>query len=235
MGEIQEIAETIVAKRRLAMPKKRIYSGMSTPELMQLVKNIGSKLARNFVIDDENMFAYENILNWLLGQPFKCVEPATGEIITGYHYKGIYLAGNCGSGKSMLLTIVAAIGSYYNITYQFDGEEIPLTWADFRTDELCSEFILTGAEVVQKAKNLPVLCLNDFGSEPSEQLYMGNRINIIRQIIESRADRIGQFTLISSNLPMNSEEIESKYGARVSSRLKQMCNYFVLAGTDRRK
>lgn len=232
---MNEVIEKIMAERRLTRPERKVYGNASIDEMMEIVKALGNKMVKDFTIDEENHFTYENVLRWLFGLPFKCINAIDGvSIADGNHYKGIYIAGNTGSGKSMLMTIIAAIGNHFGIYYKFDKENIPLTFADVRTDELCTEFILNGADVVQKAKNANILCLNDFGSEPAEQLYMGNRMNIIRQIIESRADQLGKFTLFTSNIPMQDKLIEDKYGSRVSSRLKQMCNYFVLAGKDRR-
>lgn len=232
---MEQIVEKIIAERRLSRPVRQLYGTVSIDYMMNLTKLLGERLVKNFVLDEDNKFVYENTLKWLFGFPFKCVKSTDGRtIVDGNLYKGLYVAGNTGSGKSLLMTIIAAIGKCYDIFYEYDGEKIPITFADIRTDELCSEFILNGAEIVQKVKNTNVLCLNDFGSEPAEQLYMGNRMNIIRQIIESRADQMGKFTLITSNIPMQDAAIEEKYGARVESRLKQMCNYFVLAGKDRR-
>lgn len=230
-----DIADIIIEKRRLARPIRKVYGTVNICEMMDIVEQIGKKIVNGFVIDNENRQVYEGVLKWLFGLPFKCIDPDTNKLIEGNHYKGIYIAGNTGSGKSILLTIMAAISHHYGIIYEFDGENMPLTWADTRSDELCNEFIMQGAEILHKAQNINVLCLNDFGSETPEQMYMGNRVNIIRQIVESRADKIGQFTLFSSNLPINDESIEAKYGTRVASRLRQMCNYFILAGTDRRK
>lgn len=234
-NELKKAAEDIILQRRLLRPVRKCYNNVDTDKVMELVKEIGSQLVKNFTIDNENGFVYEGVLKWLLGQPFVCQDIEDNRMVAkGDHYKGIYISGNTGSGKSLLLTLMAAIANYYHIYYEFDDKQIPLTWADTRTDELCTDFIMQGAEVVLKAKSAPVLCLNDFGSEPVEQLYMGNRMTIIRQLIESRADRIGQFTLITSNLPIGCEEIVNRYGSRVASRLRQMCNYFILAGTDRR-
>ena len=230
-----DIADIIIEKRRLARPIRKVYGTADINQLMEVIKQIGNKIIKGFTIDSENEFAYKGVLKWLFGLPFECIDPDTNKLVEGNHYKGIYIAGNTGSGKSILLTIMAAIAHHYGIIYEFDGENIPLTWADTRSDELCNEFIMQGAEIVHKAQNANVLCLNDFGSEMPEQMFMGNRMNIIRQIVESRADKMGQFTLFSSNLPINDESIESKYGTRVASRLRQMCNYFILAGTDRRK
>jgi hypothetical protein len=231
---MNKVVDEIIAERRLMRPIRKKYSGVEIEQLMALVTELGGRLVKNFVLDNENRFVYENAIKWLLDQQFLCVNPGNGKVAEGNLYKGLYIAGNTGSGKSLLMTILAALGNHYHIAYDYDGESISITWADIRTDELCSDFILKGAEVVQKAKNSPIICLNDFGSEPTEQLYMGNRMNIIRQIVEARADKMGMFTLFTSNLPIADKAIDDKYGARVSSRLKQMCNYFILAGKDRR-
>ena len=77
--------------------------------------------------------------------------------------------------------------------------------------------------------------MQDFGSEAKETLYMGNRINVMQQIIESRGDRNFLVTLLSSNLPLTHQLLMEKYGGRVVSRLTEMCNYIELKGIDRRK
>jgi len=79
------------------------------------------------------------------------------------------------------------------------------------------------------------MAFQDLGSEPMESLYMGNRLNVMRQILENRGDRTDVITLITSNLPINCQEFTSMYGDRVASRLLEMCNYFEIKGTDRRK
>jgi len=66
-------------------------------------------------------------------------------------------------------------------------------------------------------------------------LYMGNRINVMRRILEYRGDQSDQITLITSNLPYNSKKFVELYGDRVASRLNEMCNYFEITGKDRRK
>ena len=64
---------------------------------------------------------------------------------------------------------------------------------------------------------------------------MGNRINVLRQILEYRGDQTDKITLITSNLPMNHKRFIDRYEDRVSSRLNEMCNYFEIKGKDRRK
>lgn len=78
-----------------------------------------------------------------------------------------------------------------------------------------------------------MLGIQDLGSEPTEAIYMGNRHELLRLNIESRAD-YSTMTFVSSNFPMLSTELRQKYGDRVQSRCRQMFNYYLLGGEDRR-
>ncbi|MDD4154105.1 MAG: hypothetical protein PHT30_01675, partial [Bacilli bacterium] len=75
----------------------------------------------------------------------------------------------------------------------------------------------------------------DLGAEPEEANYMGNRINPLKTLLEHRGDYTDKLTIISSNHSINHQEILDRYGDRVASRLLEMCNYFEIKGTDRRK
>ncbi len=66
-------------------------------------------------------------------------------------------------------------------------------------------------------------------------MYMGNRLNVLRAILEYRGDRTDKITMISSNLPVQHKAFTDKYGDRVASRMCEMCNYYQLTGIDRRK
>lgn len=233
--EIKKLAEHIMRSRNLYTIQRFSYD-IADETAMQIAAAVGRELCTGFTIDNDNRFVYTNTLRWLIGMPFEAIDANhTGCTIQGNLNKGLFIAGPCGSGKSMLLTILAAIAGHFRIEYEFGGEHHKkLQWLDRRADELCNQFILSGADVVVEAKKADVLCLNDVGSEPAEQMYMGNRVNIIRQILEARGDKTGQFTLITSNYPMLSDQLAAQYGDRVVSRLQGMCNYFELKGKDRR-
>ena len=233
--QVQQIADNIMNQRHIAM-LRRYRMDVDEEFVMEIIKTIGNTLCYNkFVIDGENREVYDNVIRWLAAQPFEAIDPRTGKAIEGDPHKGLYIAGGCGTGKSMLLTIIAGLAFQNKIKYEFAGKDYDLCWADQRTDELCNQFILDGAEVIKRAKDIDVLCLNDLASEPQEQMYMGNRVNVIRQILEARADRYGQMTLITSNYPINHSRIKEWYGDRVASRLNGMCNYMILNGKDRRQ
>ena len=80
-----------------------------------------------------------------------------------------------------------------------------------------------------------ILGIHDMGAEPHESLYMGNRMNVMRHLLEYRGDQSEQMTLITSNLPMNHNKLVDRYDERVMSRLNGMCNYLMLNGKDRRR
>ena len=232
--DFKELAARILDRRNIVPFVRYQYE---LPDAGQVFKAIGEQLCGGkFEVNENNAFVYNNCLNWLLGAKFKCLNPNNpDEQIDGNINKGLYIAGPCGTGKSVLLRILAALSNYMNIEYEADRRKIKLVWAENRADDICNNVTTSGFESVARLRNLDVLNINDFGSGQAEQVYMGNRVNAIRLIIESRGDSYGKFTLITSNFPMNNEIIKQQYGNRVASRLVEMCNYFELTGEDWRK
>lgn len=80
-----------------------------------------------------------------------------------------------------------------------------------------------------------VIGIHDVGTEQMETLYMGNRIPVIRTILEYRGDRSDMITFVTSNLAIGSKKLGEYYGDRVESRLREMFNYIEIRGIDRRK
>jgi len=213
---------------------------------LQAVEAIGKSRNPRFVIDDENRFAYENLIRWVHGDPeMKCLDPATKEIVTGRLNAGIYIAGSTGTGKSWALEIMAAYSLIDNVNVNIGEHRRPLFWKNVRTDAICDEYTATGS--FDKFKKIQIVGFQDLGAEPKESLYMGNRINVMQQILEYRGDRTDLITHITSNLPFHlpksieptketiDKAIYGRFGDRVASRLNEMCNYFEIIGKDRRR
>lgn len=200
----------------------------------ELFMALGNELTRGrFIVNDNNRFVYKNCLAWLFAQPFECLDPDNKDAtIQGDVTKGLYIAGGCGTGKSLLLRILAAIGKEYGLKIKAGRKDIPLVWGENRADDICNSVIFSGIEPVARMRDADILNINDFGSGSAEQVYMGNRINAVRLIMESRADAYGRLTLITSNFPIGHEVIKEQFGDRVISRLREMCNYFELKGND---
>lgn len=202
---------------------------------LKLVEAIGKARNTGFVIDKDNRFTYENFIKWCWGdETFKCIRPDTKQIVPGNLRKGIYIAGNTGSGKSWCLEIMQAysLGMNFGISFDDDVKPRPLYWYNRRADEICDSYVKDGSII--GCKEMPMLGIQDLGQEPAECLFMGNRLDVIRNLIEYRGDRPDQITFITSNMSMNGNNLIQRYGDRVASRLMEMCNYFEMKGKDRR-
>lgn len=203
---------------------------------MKIVEAIGKSRNPAFVIDDENRFAFENFIKWAhCDTSMKCFDPVSGQVIPGRLKRGIYIAGNTGTGKTWCMEImqayIQAIG--IKILWHNDNDPRPLYWRTIRADGLCDVWAESGN--IQQYKTAPMLAIQDLGNEPPETLYMGNRLDVVRYVIEYRGDMHAEMTFITSNLRMGGEILKERYGDRVSSRLQEMCNYLVIKGKDRRK
>lgn len=203
---------------------------------LKIVTAIGQLRNPLFVIDGENRFAYENFIRWCHGDTeMKALNPLTGEVQRGDIRRGIYIAGNTGSGKSWCLEVMFAYARALGFQIKFSGDNArrPLCWSTARADEICAEFSEKGE--IARFKKMAIIGIQDLGQEPKETLYMGNRLNVLRQLLEYRGDKSDELTIITSNLRISSDILREKYGDRVQSRLVEMCNYFEIKGRDRRK
>lgn len=223
---MEESLDQILARVRVR-PEERVLRSNRTyapKDLFPIITEIGRKITPSFAIDSVNGEVYEKFAAWLLNK---------GDLDTG---KGIYLAGSVGTGKSVCMRVMRILASELDLKIKVGDSVDYLAWKSWRTDEVCSQFAATGD--LSPFKQARVACFDDLGAEPMETLYMGNRTNVMREIIEYRGDHPELITLFTSNVPIGKlgaigERV--RYGQRAQSRIIQMCNYLVLGGTDRRK
>ncbi|MEY3499874.1 MAG: hypothetical protein RL308_1543 [Bacteroidota bacterium] len=133
--------------------------------------------------------------------------------------KGILLSGPVGCGKTTLMTLMRHVAQP---NYKF----IMKTCRD-----ISFEFIKDGYQTIHKYSNgnnsyseYRNYCFDDLGVETNLKYY-GNECNVMAEIILSRYDIFISkqvITHITSNL--SASEIETAYGNRVRSRLRNMLN-----------
>lgn len=195
--------------------------------------SLGRLRTPNFKCDNDNAFTYSNLIRWALADPScKAIDPESGEVIDADLSKGIYICGKTGTGKSLALDLLREFASKCRgHGCVFNGNYENLSWQNYRADDIVDRFC--EGESLRWMKKATMLGIQDLGSEPTEAIYMGNRHELLRLILESRAD-YSTMTFVSSNFPMLSTELRQKYGDRVQSRCREMFNYYVLGGEDRR-
>lgn len=197
----------------------------------ELMVKIGQLIVPGFKIDSNNSFAYENIAKWVVGDPsMKCSGYDGNGERPGDLCKGLYIQGPTGTGKSIAINLCRKACSAFKIIVNASNPYQPLTWSSYNTDNICSAYENSGD--ISEFKKSPVICIQDLGTEPSEVIYMGNRRNCLRSILEYRGDCYDKITHITSNIPIF--KTGEYYGERVQSRLYQMCNPITMLGTDRR-
>ena len=226
--------EVLIGK--LSKPESGILrwkTEMSVEDGMEVVIEIGKGYSPDFVIDKHNDYVYRNIVKWIHGdETMQAIDPHTKKLTTGRLKAGIYIAGTTGTGKSWCMDILRDYARLVRPQIHFTPDEYAtqLIWSSYNASDITNEYTQLGN--IREIEDKRLLCIQDLGCEPTEVAYMGNRANVIKSLIERRGDTRNRMLLVTSNIPI--EGIADRYGDRVSSRLHQMCNYFILTGKDRR-
>jgi DNA replication protein DnaC len=144
--------------------------------------------------------------------------------------KGILLSGPVGCGKTSLMALMRYVPQPNKKFFMKTCRDISF------------EFIKDGYEVIQRYshghnthaehKNY---CFDDLGTEKNLK-YFGNECNVMLEIILSRYDiYISKkiYTHVTTNL--SASEIETAYGNRVRSRLRNMLNLIAFDKTTKDK
>ncbi|MFH6983350.1 ATPase [Marinoscillum luteum] len=138
-------------------------------------------------------------------------------------HKGILLSGPVGCGKTSLMTLLRfmlapkeqyIIKSARDITLEFIQDGYPVINKYSK-----AAFQQTSGELTPKA-----YCFDDLGVE-SNIKYYGNPTNVMAEILLSRHDMfISRHMLTHTTTNLSASEIESCYGNRVRSRLREIMN-----------
>jgi hypothetical protein len=213
-----------------SQPVQRQVRSYNLAEEISIIEKIGKAKGSEFVIDNDNRFLFENIVKWANGDSFMCINPETKKTVEGDTTKGLFIAGNTGSGKTWAMEILSLYCGFREFVFKSHGNLKRLVFQNIRTDKVCEIYSETGlySEFVEKE----TICFQDLTDEPSESLFMGNREQVVRRILSSRGDKTGLITHFTSNVPLMG--LEKIYGDRVVSRMRKMCNYYELKSRDRR-
>lgn len=234
-AQIDLVMKRLRETNTFAPLKRNDYrSILSSEDMLSEAEAVGKFRTDDFVIDKGLNFAYTNIARWFVGDPaMMCMNPETKLVEKGDLSKGLYLAGRTGCGKTWAMDIFSFLAREHFLRVEIGNKSVMMAFRPCRADEITSRFMQSGELGIFVSE--PLLLINDLGTEPQEVLYMGNRVDVVRQVLERRADDPFKMTIITSNIPMHADAIRERYGDRVASRLRQMCNYMEITGNDKRQ
>ena len=185
----------------------------------------------DYKIDEHNKRVIEALLLYFTNKPgFEDVEFITNPSLQ----KGILLAGNIGTGKTLLMTILRncyfphqafGIKSCRDISQRFATEGM-------KGIEIFGSRAVKFEYGRQRINNM---MFDDLGAEKN-MAYYGNTVNVMQEILLDRYEhfvRNGLLTHLTTNLDLN--EIEAVYGSRVASRMHEMFNFVMLGGDKNAK
>lgn len=151
-------------------------------------------------------------------------------------HKGILLTGPIGCGKTSLMTLS---NYFFPVLKQYRIKS---------SREISFEFEKDGYQVIHRygrgfvhsmggKLRSGILCFDDLGIE-QVQKYYGNDCNVMAEILLTRYDLFVQRKILThATTNLSASELESLYGNRVRSRLREMFNLiaFDMGSVDKRK
>ena len=202
-------------------------------EEMKIIRTIAENILPTckFVIDDYNYDVISSLIQYFNGDSEFEKDGLNGR-------KGILLAGNIGSGKSILIKIFKRYCFYMKFKHQFRIE-----FSDNITDKFARDgyngINLFMGNSFQNGNNVinskPIcLCIDDLGVEKEIVKHYGTEEAVIEKILTSRYELFQKGIITHATTNLGATMLREKYGTRIYSRIKEMFNYIILPGEDRR-
>ena len=230
---IVKLEELIPRHQAIQTPDEKIsiFSKYSVNELKWYFHNYVKKYHKGYEVDDENKEAITALLLYFSQNPAFELLP---QIKAPSLKKGILLAGNVGSGKSLLLRILKdmrlpspsfQIKSCREVAHAFlsDG------FNGIRAYGSESVQIRSGKHVKRH------VLFDDLGAE-SSVVHYGNKLNVMQEILLERYNHFVRFRLMTHlTTNLNRAELEQTYDHRIMSRMHEMFNFLTLGGKKQSK
>lgn len=246
----QRITPQAVAKAQSSR-RPRVSASPNPAELLSL-KHGFARVARDVCPDYEFLERFSNQYNALL---LWCIE-APGPLDPA---KGLWLYGNIGSGKTLLLQIIREFCRRYHPQVETsDRLRVnplePYTFGFVTAKNACAAYAANNVAGLAQFSEIPRLAIDEIGDETIPTGCYGTPLNVIQDILKSRYDifvATGRHTHATSNLSIGDadnlrafgypatmagdNQVVQLYGERVWDRARQMFNFVPLLGPSMRK
>lgn len=197
--------EEVVFKALNLKKIQTVYLEYSKEEEYKYFCFLVEKLTENFKITKNLSILYNDLIRW-------CHTEGN---------KGYFIAGLPRVGKTTAINILSSYLLLKGIKYSSDKM---IFFKTFRCYNVCEHYVSTGE--ISSFLEPDFVCFDDLGTEPTESIYMGNRIGVMRQIIEAREDMKDKITFYTSNFQIDDPELMRRYGERAMKRINERNNYF---------
>lgn len=143
--------------------------------------------------------------------------------------KGLWLAGNMGTGKS---TLLRAVKNYCAITADERSPNLPRYMVWRHAKDIASGYEEEGASYLSDLCNIDTLIIDDLGTESLTTMRYGNALNVVEEVLSRRYDR-KKMTMVTTNF--NMDQIKKVYRERIYDRVREMFNVVEFIGPSHRK
>lgn len=180
------------------------------------------KNEREFIIEEGRYDVYNELVKYFTGEDCKYQK-----------HKGILLQGNIGCGKSMFLKLCS--NNPLKSFHVFDCIKLAAQYAESE-ESLISRFRnALGPKAFDPWKHQYCGAMfDDLGWEETVKHY-GNEVNVMERVINGIYSASLPFNSYHATTNLTEDELETKYGSRIISRLHEMFNFIILPGKDLRK
>lgn len=213
MKKVDELIDGMVNEKRIVVAKKWNHSWGTRDYCMQLFRHIFEQVDHTFV-KYEHLPEYDEIIDWM----------------TYTDGKGLMLMGDCGRGKSVVITrIIPVLMRMYSrqMLYPVHASEFSKTYP----------FAMQTENYNPNATNLEYLTrisfpiIDELGVEPMMNDY-GEKCEGFNVILNA-AERFQRPVFVTTNL--TEVQILDRYGERTMDRLAHLCRTIHFEGESLRK
>jgi len=137
--------------------------------------------------------------------------------------KGLLLSGPVGCGKTTLMTLLSVFFPKEKQYSLLSSRELSIRFAH-QGYSVINQYSSRSYTFTSSGYTPSIFCFDDIGTERPIQ-YFGNECNVMGEILLGRYDHFikkGMLTHLTSNL--SASELESLYGNRLRSRMREMFN-----------